>query len=148
MAQEQLSFPFQGGKEVMIAFFKDSVTVSAELMQKKVTGTAMFKFTANDKGDISKIIIYYADDILMAGPIIDALKKSNHKWIIPDREKTHDFIIPFLFSFNQPAAGTKGLQKAIYDNYRNRAPIFATDQVPLNESTLLPAVKISYDITE
>jgi len=31
MAQESLAFPFQGGKNVMISFFKDSLTVSPKL---------------------------------------------------------------------------------------------------------------------
>src|SRR5271165_4579486 len=100
MAQEQLSFPFQGGKEAMDHFFRDSLTVSQEIIQKKAVGTTVFKFTADEKGAITKIIVYYADDLVLAQPVIDALKKSNHKWIIPDREKAHDFIITFAFSFN------------------------------------------------
>src|SRR5665213_527245 len=111
MAHEQLSFPFQGGKEGMDKFFNDSLTVSQEIIQKKAIGTAVFKFTANEKGVISKIIVYYADDAILAPTIIDALKKSNHKWIIPDREKTHDFIITFAFSFNAPATDSADLQK-------------------------------------
>jgi len=62
MAQEQLVFPFQGGKEAMTQFFRDSLTVSPGIIQKKAVGTAVFKFTANAKGVISKIIVYYADD--------------------------------------------------------------------------------------
>jgi hypothetical protein len=146
LAQEQLSFPFQGGKAVMTQFFKDSLTISSDIIQKKATGTAVFKFTANEKGAISKIIIYYADDALLAAPIIEALKKSNHKWIIPDHEKTHDFIIPFIFSFNRPAIEDGKLRKAVYENYVNRKPIISTDQVPLNEATLLPGVVVSYDL--
>ena len=146
MAQEQLSFPFQGGKEGMDKFFKDSLTVSPEIIQKKAIGTAVFKFTADEKGAISKIIVYYADDAILAPAIIDALKKSNHKWIIPDREKTHDFIIPFTFGFNAPPADNADLQKTVYDNYFNRKPIFSTDQVPLDETTLLPVVLVNYDI--
>src|SRR6187402_777071 len=84
MAQQQLSFPFQGGKDVMTRFFKDSLTVSKDIIKKRATGTAIFKFTADDKGAISKIVIYYTDDLLLTQPIIEALKKSNHKWIIPD----------------------------------------------------------------
>jgi hypothetical protein len=148
MAQDQSSFPFQGGKAVMVSFFKDSLTVSPEIVQKKATGIAVFKFTADEKGAVTKIIVYYADDALLAPPIIEALKKSNHKWIIPDHEKTHDFIIPFSFSFNIPSPGVKALQKTVYDNYRNRNPIIATDQVPLDDTTLLPVVVINYDITE
>jgi hypothetical protein len=148
MAQEQLSFPFQGGKAVMTQFFKDSLIISPGIIQKKATGTAVFKFTANEKGAISKIIIYYADDALLAAPIIEALKKSNYKWIIPDHEKTHDFIIPFTISFNRPAIEDGKLRKTVYENYINRKPIISTDQVPLDEATLLPGVVVSYDILQ
>ncbi|HEY8780954.1 MAG TPA: hypothetical protein VIM16_05000 [Mucilaginibacter sp.] len=148
MAQEQLAFPFQGGKDVMIQFFKDSLTVSPAIIQKKAVGTVVFKFTADPKGAITKLIVYYADDAILAPPIIEALKRSNHKWIIPNYEKTHDFIIPFTFSFNLPANNNRVLQKTIYDNYRNRKPIISTDQVPLDEATLLPAMVVNYDINQ
>jgi len=146
MAQEQLVFPFQGGKEAMSQFFRDSLTVSPGIIQKRVVGTAVFKFTANAKGVLSKIIVYYADDASLAFPVIDALKKSNHKWIIPDGEKTHDFIVPFIFSFNAPAEATDDLQKTVYNNYLNKNPIHTSDQLPLDVATLLPPVMISYDI--
>ena len=146
MAQQELSFPFQGGKEAMTQFFKDSLVVSPDIIQKKAIGTAVFKFTADAKGAISKIVVYYADDFLLTSPIIDALKKSNFKWIIPNHEKTHDFIIPFTFGFNAPPADNADLQKTVYDNYFNRKPIFSTDQVPLDETTLLPVVLVNYDI--
>src|SRR5665213_1692601 len=116
MAQEQLSFPFQGGKEGMDKFFNDSLTVSQEIIQKKAIGTAVFKF--------------------------------NDIWIIPDREKTHDFIITFAFSFNAPATDSADLQKTVYDNYRTRKPITSTNQVPLNEATLLPNVVVNYDVAQ
>jgi hypothetical protein len=148
MAQEQLAFPFQGGKDVMIQFFKDSLTVTPDIIQKRAIGTVVFKFTANEKGAITKLIVYYADDAILAPPIIEALKKSNHKWIIPNHEKTHDFIIPFTFSFDLPAINNRVLQKTIYDNYRNRKPIISTDQVPLDEATLLPAIAVNYEINQ
>ena len=148
MAQGQLTFPFQGGREAMAQFFKDSLNVSENIIQKKATGTAVFKFTANERGTITKIVVYYADDYVLTAPIIDALKKSNHKWIIPDREKAHDFIIPFNFVFNSLAGDNPDLQKAVYDNYRNRNPIVTNDQVPLNETTLLPVVVVSYDVAQ
>ncbi|MDB5131971.1 MAG: hypothetical protein JWR02_1720 [Mucilaginibacter sp.] len=147
LAQEQLSFPFQGGKDIMTRFFKDSLTVSPEIIQKKASGSVIFKFTADIQGRISKIIIYYADDAILAPPIIEALKKSNHKWIIPDHEKFHDFIIPFSFSFNTPAAETRVLQTEVYDYYRNRKPVVTDNQVPLDIATLLPTVMVKYDIT-
>lgn len=148
MAQEQLSFPFQGGKDVMTGFFKNNLTVSPEIVQKRATGTAIFKFTANEKGGITKIIVYYADDDVLVPPIVEALKKSDHKWIIPDNEKTHDFVISFNVSFNPPVTMVKGLPNAVYNGYIARHPIIATDQVPLNEATLLPVVKVGYDVGE
>lgn len=146
LAQEQLSFPFQGGKDIMTRFFRDSLTVSPEIVQKKASGSVIFKFTADIQGRISKIVIYYADDTILAPPAIEALKRSNHKWIIPDHEKFHDFIIPFSFSFNPPAAGIRGLQTAVYNYYRNRKPVVTDNQVPLDMATLLPTVIIKYDI--
>ena len=80
----------------MNRFFKDSLIVSPEIIKEKAAGVAVFKFTADESGTIKKIIIYYADDYVLTPPIIEALKKSNHKWIIPDQEKLHDFIISFV----------------------------------------------------
>lgn len=148
IAQKKLAFPFQGGKEVMVRFFKDSLAVSPEIIRKKATGLVVFKFTADEKGKISKIIIYYADDAVLVQPVIDALKKSNHKWIIPDHEKLNDFIIPVSFRFNTPAVENEAVQKSVYDFNRNRRPIFSGDQVPLDLATLLPAVTINYDIPD
>jgi len=94
------------------------------------------------------MIVYYADDAILAPPVIEALKKSNHQWIIPNHEKTHDFIIPFTFGFSLPATNNLKLQKTLYNNYRNHSPIMATDQVPLDEATLLPVVVVGYDISQ
>jgi hypothetical protein len=146
MAQTELAFPFQGGAPVMSTFFKDSIQVSDAIISKKATGTAVFKFTADDKGAIKKIVIYYADDYVLTTPIIEALKKSNHKWIIPDHEKTHDFVLPFSIGFNPPAVPSKALEKRVYDFYIHRKPIVSTNQVPLDNATLLPTVVINYDL--
>ena len=148
MAQEQLAFPFQGGKDVMTSFFKDSLSVSPDIIQRRATGVVIFKFTADEKGSITKLVIYYADDAILIPPIIDAIKKSNHKWVIPDHEKFHDFILQFVVGFNPPESPVKGLQKAVYDYNRHRKPMVTTNQVPLNEATLLPTVMVGYDITE
>jgi hypothetical protein len=145
MAQAQLVFPFQGGKGIMTRFFKDSLIISPQIIQKKATGTAVFKFTADEQGVIRKMIVYYADDLILTQPIIEALKKSNHKWIIPDNEKSHDFIILFTIGFTTPATGNATLQKAVYDFYSHRKPILSYDQVPLDMATLLPSVVINYD---
>jgi hypothetical protein len=147
-AQDQLAFPFQGGKEVMARFFKDSLIVSPHLIAKKASGTAVFKFTADEKGTIKKIIIYYADDITLTQPIIEALKKSNNKWIIPDHEKFHDFIIPFNINFTPPVTANAALQRAVYSFYKNRKPVVSLDQVPLDMATLLPTVTITYDLAQ
>lgn len=147
MAQEQLAFPFQGGKTIMARFFKENVIVSPEIMQKRATGLVLFKFTADENGKITKMIIYYADDAILAGPVISALRKSNHKWIIPDHEKYHDFIIPFSFNLNTVKADSLGIEKPFFDAYRNRQPVLTDEQVPLGLATLLPAVIINYDLT-
>jgi hypothetical protein len=145
-AQEQLAFPFQGGKQAMAQFFKDSLYVSQDIAQKKATGTACIKFSVNQRGAISKIVVYYADNAILVQPAVDALRKTNHKWVISSNEKIHDFIIPFVFSFNPPDADNGEVQKALYNNYRARAPIQSIDQVPLDMTTLLPPVAINYDM--
>jgi hypothetical protein len=147
-AQEQLAFPFQGGKDVMARFFKDSLVVTPQIISQKATGTAVFKFTADEKGEIKKIIIYYADDLLLTQPIIEALRKSNKKWIIPDREKLHDFIIPFNITFTPPATAGAALQKAVYNFNINRKPVVSYDQVPLDMATLLPTVIVNYSLSQ
>ena len=146
VAQAQLAFPFQGGKDIMTRFFKDSLTVSSDIIKKRATGMAIFKFTADEQGAISKVVIYYADDLLLTPPIIAALKKSNRKWIIPDHEKFHDFLIPFSVRFNPPSLNNAEVQKSNYDFYKNSKRFMSTDQIPLNEATLLPAIVINYDL--
>lgn len=146
IAQQQLAFPFQGGSTAMTQFFKDSISVSPEIIKSKANGTVVFKFTADQKGTIQKLVIYYADDAILAPPLIAALKKSDHKWVVPDNEKTHDFILSFAVSFNPPAIGTPSPQKGVYNFYLKRKPILSTNQVPLDNVTLLPAVLVKYSI--
>jgi hypothetical protein len=145
-AQEDLAFPFQGGNAIMTKFFKDSLTVGHEITSKKAAGVAVIKFTADVSGNVQKLVIYYADDYLLTIPVIAALKKSTKKWIIPNKEKFHDFIIPFSINFNNPATGVAEVQKAAYNFYKVRKPIVANDQIPLNAATLLPTVVINYDL--
>jgi len=145
-AQETLAFPFQGGKDAMNHFFKDSVIISQQLAKSRASGTAVFKFTADESGIIKKIIIYYADDISLTQPLIEALKRSNKKWVIPDHEKMHDFIIPFSINFNAPATPNTALIKANYNYHIRRKPVLSYDQIPLDMATLLPAVSINYDL--
>lgn len=129
-------------------FFSDRLSGSKDIVQRKAIGTAIFKFTADEHGAISKIIVYYTDDTNLVPPIIDALKKSNRKWLIPGHEKTHDFVIPFVITFTPSASDSPDMAKAVYKNYQQRTPILATDQVPLDMTTLLPPVKISYDVPQ
>lgn len=145
---QQLSFPFQGGNQVMTRFFKDSLTVSPQIIKRRAAGVVVFKFTADEKGAITKLVIYYADDTSLAEPIIAALKKSNHKWIIPDHEKFHDFIIPFSIGFTPPATGNEAAQKAFYNFYLKRKPIVTVDQVPLDMATLLPTIVVNYTLDQ
>ncbi|WP_345949519.1 MULTISPECIES: hypothetical protein [unclassified Mucilaginibacter] len=144
-AQQGLAFPFQGGREVMMNYFKNSVVIPDELKKAKATGTAVLKFTADQKGAIQKIVVYYADDYIITVPFIDALRKSDRKWVIPDEEKLHDFVISFTVNLNMPAGkASAALQKQVYDSYKKRKPIFATNQVPLDMATLLPAIIVTY----
>src|ERR1700761_3029634 len=112
-AQQQLSFPFQGGSDIMTRFFKDSLNVSPEIVKARAAGMVVFKFTADDKGVIKNLVIYYADDAILVPPVIEALKRSSTKWIIPDKEKVHDFILPFSIRFNTPATITDFDEKAV-----------------------------------
>lgn len=145
-AQQQLEFPFQGGSTVLHQFFKDSLIVTPDIIDKKATGLAIFKFTADSKGRVSKIIVYYADDAILIGPIIDALKKSDRKWIIPDKEKLHDFIIPFSISFTPTASGAIPEKNGLYNFYLQHKPMITQNQVPLDMATLLPTVQVSYEL--
>ena len=144
-AQEDIPFPFQGGSKVMMQFFKDSVTVSQHIKLSKASGTVVFKFSADEHGDVKNLVIYYADDAVLASPLIDAMKKTAHKWIIPDKEKLHDFIIPFLIRFKGTENDNIETTTAMHNFEVKRKPIVARDQIPLNQATLLPAVTISYD---
>lgn len=147
-AQQQLAFPFQGGKQIMMQFFKENITIPPALSKQKANGLAIFKFTADPQGNIRKIIVYYADDVALTPPLIEALRKSAQKWIIPDKEKQHDFILPISIKFNQPAMETVALDKSVYAYYNKRHPLMAFDQIPIDMATLLPAVVISYDIAQ
>jgi hypothetical protein len=144
-AQQGMAFPFQGGKDVMMDYFKKSVIIPDEVMKRKATGTAVLKFTADEKGAIQKIVVYYADDYLITIPFIDALKKSDRKWIIPNDEKLHDFVISFTVNLTMPEGkASASLQKQVYESYKQRRPVFATNPVPLGVASLLPAIITTY----
>ncbi len=144
-AQQQLAFPFQGGNSAMMQFFRDSLKLSDGIKHIKASGAVVFKFSADEQGNLKNLVIYYADDAILVPPIIEAMKKSTRKWIIPDKEKLHDFVIPFMIKYNPSDKDDKETQKAMYNYYAKRKPITSHDQIPLNLATLLPAVTVSYD---
>ena len=143
--QKELPQPFKGGNEAYNQFFKDSLQVTADIIKAKASGTAIFKFTADAKGNISKIVVYYADDYLIAQPAIEALKKTNGQWVIPEKMKFYDFVITFSVNFIPSNANRLLTQKAMYTYYASRKPIVAVNQVPLNQATLLPTVVVNYE---
>lgn len=142
MAQAEMDFPFQGGKEVMSDFFKNNITVNDQIRSHATTGVVVMKFTSDVQGSIIKMVVYYADDASLTIPVIAALKATNGKWIIPAKQKTYDFLIPF--SFNMSKSDLKS-SKAILQYLNHRTPIIAEDQIPLNTVSLLPTVKVVYD---
>jgi len=145
MAQQQLAFPFQGGNPAMMQFFRDSLQLSQVIKLSKASGMVVFKFSADDQGNLKNLVIYYADDAILVPPVIDAMKKSTRKWIIPDKEKLHDFVIPFMIRYNTSDKDGKENQAAVYNFYEKHTPIMSQDQIPLNLATLLPTVTVSYD---
>lgn len=144
-AQQNLAFPFQGGNRAMMQFFRDTLQVTPEIKQAKATGLVIFKFSVDEKGNIKNLVIYYADDPILAGPVVEALKRSDHKWIIPDNEKLHDFLFPVLIRLNATDDDNAETRDALHHFYAKRKPILTKDQVPLNLTTLLPQVVISYN---
>jgi hypothetical protein len=148
MAQKKSVFPFKGGVEHMMNFFKDSVIVSQDVIQRKATGAVMFKFTADALGRVSKIVLYYADDAVLAQPAADALKRSSGKWDIPVGVNNNDYLITFSFSFVPPAAAGVDLVNAVYDYTVNHKPITFSNQLLTDDAILLPTVLVSYDIPQ
>lgn len=141
MAQAEMDFPFQGGNKVMNDYFTKTIIPTAAIKYRAASGTVVMKFTADEKGSIIKMVVYYADDASLAEPIIKALKGTDGKWIVPDKQKTYDFLIPFSISIASPTAKAS---RVMLQFYNSRNPIVATDQIPLNLVSLLPAVQIKY----
>jgi len=148
MAQKKSSFPFKGGVEHMMAFFKDSLIVSQEIIQRKATGTVTFKFSADALGRVSKIVLYYADDVVLVQPAAEALKRSGGKWDIPVGMPSNDYLITFSFSFIPPAAGGVDLVNAVYDYNVNHKPITFPNQFQMENGILLPTITVNYDIPQ
>ncbi|MBW4890329.1 hypothetical protein KXQ82_11400 [Mucilaginibacter sp. HMF5004] len=143
MANE-LPAPFKGGNAAMKVFFRDSLQVTPSIQKAKASGMVIFKFTADAKGNLSKMVVYYADDIVLTEPVIDALKRTSGKWVIPVDHKFYDFIIPFSINYKPGATPKPAALKAVLDFAQSKKPIVAADQVPLNAATLLPTVIINY----
>jgi hypothetical protein len=141
MAQTEMDFPFQGGSKVMADYFNNNVVVTDLIKQRAASGVVVMKFTSDEKGSIIKMVVYYADDASLTEPVIKAMKGTNGKWIVPDKQKSYDFLIPFSISMDAPNAKAN---KAMLQFYNSRSPIVATDQIPLNLVSLLPAVQIKY----
>jgi hypothetical protein len=148
MAQKKSSFPFKGGVEHMMAFFKDSLIVSQDIIQRKASGTVTFKFSADALGRVSKIVLYYADDAVLAQPAADALKRSGGKWDIPVGTASNDYLITFSFNFIPPAAAGVDLVNAVYDYSVNHRPITFPNQFLMENGILLPTVAVNYDIPQ
>jgi len=144
--QEELTFPFQGGHKIMDRFFRDSTVFTSTQKNIKANGLVIFKFSADDQGMVSKIVIYYADDLALTEPVLNALKKSTRKWIIPNHEKIHDFILPINIGFNIPTTGNAAVQADNYNFYLHKKPFTSPDQIPMDEATLLPTVFLKYDL--
>jgi len=143
-AKKELPAPFKGGVENMVRFFKDSLTVTPDIIKTKATGLVIFKFTADTKGNMTKIIVYYADDYLLTQPLIEALKRTNGNWVIPEHYQFYDFVIPFSINYIPSKSTVLISQKEMFNYYQNRKPIISHDQVPLNTATLLPTIIVNY----
>lgn len=132
----------------MTNFFKDSVIVSQDIIQRKATGLVTLKFSADPLGRVSKIVVCYADDISLAQSAIDALKRSGGHWDIPVHFKSYDYLITFSFNFSPPASPGADLENAVYDFAIYRKPVLTTNQLPLGAVTLLPTIAVNYDIPQ
>ena len=147
-SQKKTVFPFRGGKENMLRFFNDSLVVSPDIIQQNAIGTVIFKFTSDDAGNLSKIVICYADDAVLVPPIIEALKKSKHKWLLPDQQQTGDFMITFSYSFNVPPKSDAALQKSVYSFISRRKPIPFNNELSIDGATFLPTILVKYNIAQ
>jgi hypothetical protein len=148
MAQRKSDFPFMGGKEHMMLFFKDSLIVSPEIIKKKATGVVTFKFTSDADGNLSKMVVFYADDPILVQPVIDAIKKSAKQWHIPQGRKTNDYVISFSFGFTLPPAYGVDVERSVLEYITTRRPIVSDNQALLDNGIVLPTVMVSYDILD
>lgn len=141
-------FPFKGGIEHMMNFFRDSVIVSQDIIQRKASGQVTIKFTSDPLGRVSRIVVCYADDVSLAQAAINGLKRSSGKWDIPVHFKSYDYLVTFSFNFSPPASPNTDLENSVYDFTINRKPLVTTNQLPLGSVTLLPTVMVNYEIPQ
>ncbi len=130
----------------MQKFFRDGVVISPDLQAKKANGTVVVKFSADVNGGISRVVVYYADDLTIAEPVIQALYKTRGQWVIPGNRMRGDFLISFTINFNLPASPSPELKDQLYTSYAQRRPVTASNEIPLGQVTLLPNVVVTYDV--
>jgi hypothetical protein len=145
IVKKELPQPFKGGIDSLLQFFKDYVIVTPQIVKAKASGTAIIKFSADNKGFLTSIVIYYADDYILTQPATDALRHSNGKWVIPKEVESYDFVIQFTYSYKPVGTIKPAALKAILDYQQQHKPIVAHDQVPLNYATLLPTIVVNYE---
>lgn len=142
--KKELPAPFKGGIDSMFRFFKENLKVSPEIMKAKASGAAIIKFSAEKKGMLTSIVVYYADDYLLTQPAIDALRRTNGKWDMPAEVDSYDFVIQFVYNYKPTGVIKSATSKAILDYYQHHKPIVAPNQVPLKHATLLPTIVVDY----
>ncbi len=143
---QEAEFPFQGGKDIMMNFFRENLKNTPVIAANAATGLVVMKFTADQKGNIIKMIVYYADDAILTEPVVNVLRQTNGKWIVPANQKTYDFIIPFSIQINP--SSNKHIETQMFKFYKAKRPIVSVDQVPLDMVTLLHSINLSYDLPE
>ncbi|MCJ8210519.1 hypothetical protein MUY27_12445 [Mucilaginibacter sp. RS28] len=142
-AQKQAIFPFQGGQQPMLDFFKTNFQPSADVKNQSASGLVILKFTVDPKGAVKKIVVYYADDVILAQNAATLLQQTDKKWIIPSDEKLHDFILTVNIGFQQPLNAANS--KKFMAFYTKRSPLVTHNQIPMESATMLPTVTLTYD---
>lgn len=142
--KKELPQPFKGGLDSLFLFFKDNLVVTPQIIKAKATGSAIIKFSVDNKGYLTSIVIYYADDYLLTEPATDALRRSNAKWVIPKEADSYDFVIQFTYNYKPEGSIKPAAMKAILDFQQQHKPIISPNQVPLKFATLLPTIVVDY----
>ncbi|MEO6524104.1 MAG: hypothetical protein ABIN91_20635 [Mucilaginibacter sp.] len=145
VVKKELPQPFKGGVDSLLLFFKDNLIVTPAIVKAKASGSAIIKFTADNEGFLTSIVVYYADDYILTQPATDALRRTNGKWVIPKEVESYDFVIQFTYNYKPAGAIKPAAMKAILDFHQKHVPIIAHDQVPLNYATLLPTIIVDYN---